>query len=490
MSTQPEALRHLLRRSRCFAGLDDSTIDLLASRMAPATYAPEETLCREGDDATWMFVVARGEISVLKDGDDGIAVELSALRAGDIGGEISLFGSHRRGASLVARSQVDIWRLDHGTFDALLGEHPVLARALLARLSELLAHESSVVAKLLAPGLDRRLKVAFFDAKPYMKRAFTERNQYNYNLQFFDSRLTPQTASLAAGHEVVCVFVNDVVDESVVRDLAALGVEHIALRCAGYNNVDLAACEHCGIAVTRVPAYSPYAVAEHAVALMLTLNRRVHRAHSRVRDGNFSLDGFVGFDMHGRTAGVVGAGKIGQCLLRILHGFGCELLAYDRSPNAELSDQLGVRFVELPELIAASDIISLHAPLLPATHHLINDQTIAAMKPGVMLINTSRGALVDTEALIKGLKSGQIGAAGLDVYEEEREYFFEDRSDDVLADDVLARLLTFNNVIVTSHQAFLTEEALENIADTTLGNVRELETGTAIEQLTNRVAVG
>jgi D-lactate dehydrogenase len=262
----------------------------------------------------------------------------------------------------------------------------------------------------------------------------------------------------------------------------------IALRCAGFNNVDLAACERHGLSVTRVPAYSPYAVAEHAVALMMTLNRRLHRANNRVREGNFSLSGLVGFDMHAKTAGVIGTGKIGKCLIHILAGFGCRILAHDMYPDAQLVERSGVRYVPLDELLAESDVISLHAPLTRETRHMIGAEAIAKMKRGVMLINTSRGALIDTPALLEGLKSGQIGNAGLDVYEEESEYFFEDLSDRVITDDVLARLMTFNNVIVTSHQAFLTQEALNNIADITLENIREYELGKRGSALTNRVS--
>ena len=243
------------------------------------------------------------------------------------------------------------------------------------------------------------------------------------------------------------------------------------------------------MSVVRVPAYSPYAVAEHTVALMLTLNRKIHRAHNRVREGNFSLAGLVGFDMHDKTVGVVGVGRIGRCVLNILAGFGCTLLAHSRTPKQELVDELGVSFVEMDELLARSDVITLHTPLTPDTYHLIDGAAIAKMKPGVMLINTGRGALINTADLLDGLKSGQIGYAGLDVYEEESGYFFEDYSDRVMTDDVLARLTTFNNVVVTSHQAFLTEDALRNIADTTLGNIREYEEGKRFAELTHAVSL-
>ena len=306
-------------------------------------------------------------------------------------------------------------------------------------------------------------------------------------MHFFTPRLTLDTVPLAAGFRVIVVSANDCLDAAVIDELHALGVEIIALRCAGFNNVDLAACERHGISVTRVPAYSPYAVAEHAVALMMALNRRTHRAHSRVREGNFSLDGLVGFDMHNRTAGVIGTGKIGTCLLNILHGFGCHLIAFDLYPNQDLVDRLGVRYVELDALLGESDIISLHAPLTPETYHLINAAVIAKMKPGVMLINTARGGLIDTEALLDGIKSGTIGYAGLDVYEEEADYFYKDFSDSIISDDMLARLTTFNNVMITSHQGSLTDIAQGNMADTTLFNIREFELGKRGKELTNVV---
>jgi D-lactate dehydrogenase len=345
------------------------------------------------------------------------------------------------------------------------------------------------VAELTSHDEDNRLKVAVFDSKPYTESIFLDRNQNRYALKFFESRLNRDSAAMASGFRVICPFVNDQISAEVVQELAKLGVEMIALRCAGYNNVDLVACREHNISVARVPAYSPYAVAEHAIALIMALNRNTARAHSRVREGNFSLNGLVGFDMHGKIAGIFGTGKIGGCVINILLGFGCKILACSRYVDRALARRKGVTYVELDELLAKSDIISLHAPLTPETHHIINEKSIKKMKPGVMLINTSRGGLVDTQALIKGLVSGCIGSAGLDVYEEESEYFFEDFSDTVIADDTLARLTTFNNVMVTSHMAFLTREALANIADTTFENIQEYESGNRGEELTNCVRI-
>jgi D-lactate dehydrogenase len=332
-----------------------------------------------------------------------------------------------------------------------------------------------------------RLKVAFFDAKSYECESFDRSNNGRYAIRYVEALLNEDTARAVDGYKVVCIFVNDTCDAPVVEMLAARGVELITLRCSGFNNVDLKACRQHKISVVRVPAYSPYAVAEHTVALMLTLNRRIHLAYQRNRTGHFVLDGLTGFDMKGKTAGVVGTGQIGRCLIDILLGFGCQVLAFDKFPNPELARREGVQYVEMDRLLHESDIISLHVPLFPETHHLINGAAIEKMKDGVMIVNTSRGGLVDAKALIDGLKSGKIGSAGLDVYEEEAGIFFHDISDKVLTDDVLARLLTFNNVVVTSHQAFLTREALTNIADTTLTNIEEFETGKRGEALTNAV---
>ena len=320
------------------------------------------------------------------------------------------------------------------------------------------------------------MKVAVFSTKPYDETFLSRANDeaHEHELTFLETRLNEATAALAKGFEAVCVFVNDQVDAPVLEKLAAGGTRAIALRCAGFNNVDLKAAQRLGMDVVRVPAYSPYAVAEHTVALILTLNRQIHRAYHRIRDGNFALDGLLGFDLRGRTVGVIGTGQIGVEVARIMRGFGCRLLGHAPSPNPEAED-LGMEYVSLDELLTQSDIITLHCPLTPETHHLIDTRAMAKMKDGVMLINTSRGAIVDTSAVIEGLKSGHIGYLGLDVYEEEGDLFFEDQSNLVLQDDVFARLLTFPNVVITGHQAFFTRNALESIAHTTLGNLTELE---------------
>ena len=321
------------------------------------------------------------------------------------------------------------------------------------------------------------MKVAVFSAKPY-DRLFLEptNQQHNHELKFFSPNLDSTTVNLATGCEGVCVFVNDCLDRTILEKLHQQGVRLIALRCAGYNNVDLEAAQEFEIVVVRVPAYSPYAVAEHAIALILTLNRKIHRAYNRVREGNFALNGLLGFDLHSRTVGIIGTGKIGRIAGKILHGFGCHILAYDLYPNEEFAREYG-EYVSLEELLSRSDIISLHCPLTPETHHLIDENAISMMKKGVMLVNTSRGGLIDTQAVIKGLKSRHIGYLALDVYEQESSMFFEDMSAEIIQDDIFERLLTFPNVIITGHQAFFTEEALQNIAETTLNNITIIERG-------------
>jgi D-lactate dehydrogenase len=295
---------------------------------------------------------------------------------------------------------------------------------------------------------------------------------------YHEARLTSATASLAEGASAVCVFVNDVLDAACIAALARVGVRLVALRCAGFNNVDLEAAHAHDVTVARVPAYSPAAVAEHTIGLILTLNRNIHRAHARVREGNFSLSGLMGFNLEGRTVGVVGAGKIGENVVRILTGFGCRVLVLDPHPNPAC-EALGARFVTRDELLVQSDVVTLHCPLTPQTRHLIDEAAIARLKPGAMIVNTSRGGVIDTRAVIKGLKSGRIGSLALDVYEEEGDIFFRDLSDVVLQDDVFARLLTFPNVLITAHQAFFTHEAMTEIAQTTLANVRNFQTSGA-----------
>lgn len=316
-------------------------------------------------------------------------------------------------------------------------------------------------------------KIAFFGAKPYDIASFDKVNEkYNYDIRYYKGHLNPNNVVLTQDTDAVCIFVNDTADAAVIDAMVDNGVKLLALRCAGFNNVDLKAAKG-KLPVVRVPAYSPYAVAEYSLALMLSLNRKIHRAYWRTRDGNFSLNGLMGFDMHGKTIGIIGTGKIAKILIRLLKGFGMRILAYDLYPDMKFAGEEGISYVSLDELYRESDIISLHCPLTDQTKYMIDKDSIDKMKEGVMIINTGRGQLINTNDLIEGLKEKKIAAAGLDVYEEEGEYFYEDKSDKIIDDDVLARLLSFNNVIVTSHQAFFTKEALHNIAETTLQNIED-----------------
>ncbi len=320
-------------------------------------------------------------------------------------------------------------------------------------------------------------RIAFFDTKPYDEESFNKMNErFGFDIVYFKGHLNPNNVMLTKGYDAVCIFVNDTADAEVVNALIENVVKILALRCAGYNNVDLSAAEG-RLPIVRVPAYSPYAVAEYTLALILALNRRIPRAVSRTRDGNFSLHGLMGFDMHEKVIGIIGTGKIAKVLIRILYGFGMRILAYDPYPDKEFAAKYAVEYTTLDELYRLSDIVSLHCPLTDETRYIINEDAIAKMKQGVMLINTGRGKLIHTHSLIKGLKSKKIGYAALDVYEEESRYFYEDKSDRIIDDDVLARLLSFNNVIVTSHQAFFTREAVHNISETTLQNIADFAAG-------------
>lgn len=322
-----------------------------------------------------------------------------------------------------------------------------------------------------------KYKISIFDAKPYDEITFNKVNEsFGFELIYHKERLDRHNVILATNSDAVCVFVNAIVDSVVIDKLSSYGIKIIALRCAGFNNVDLAYAVD-KIKIVRVPDYSPHAIAEHTLALMLSLNRRVHRAFLRTREGNFSLNGFLGFDMNGKTAGVIGTGRIGKTVITLLKGLGMHVIAYDLYPDLQFAEKAKIEYVPIDELYANSDVITLHCPLTKETEYLICDKSIAKMKDDVMIINTGRGKLIHTKHLIENLISKKVGYAGLDVYEEEGAYFYEDRSDDIIADDVLARLLSFNNVIVTSHQGFFTKEAMSNIAHTTMQNIKDFFDG-------------
>jgi D-lactate dehydrogenase len=323
------------------------------------------------------------------------------------------------------------------------------------------------------------MKIAFFSAQSY-DRVFFNRYNTTQEIIYFEAPLDEQTVNLAAGCNAICVFVNDKINAVIINRLASLGIKIIALRCAGYNNIDLPAASNKNIQVVRVPAYSPHAVAEHAVALLLSLNRKTHKAYNRVREGNFSLDKLTGFDLFGKTVGVIGTGKIGHCFCDIMLGFGCTMLAFDLIANKELEAK-GVSFLPLLEVLEQSSVISLHCPLTEQTKHIINEETLAHMKKGAMLINTSRGALIDTKAATEALKTGQLGYLGIDVYEQEEHLFFHNLSEEVIQDDVIMRLMGFPNVLITAHQGFFTEEALTQIAQTTLANIDDFEAGKPLQ---------
>jgi len=328
------------------------------------------------------------------------------------------------------------------------------------------------------------MKIAVFSAKRYDREFLSAANaSAGHQLRFFDVPLDLESVALASGHDAICIFVNDTADAAVIEALAGGGTRLVALRCTGFNNVDMKAAEQFGIKVVRVVTYSPYSVAEHALALLQAINRKIHRAYNRTRDSNFSLDGLMGFDLHGKTVAVVGTGKIGRVFARIMLGFGCQVLGYDKYPTPEF-EALGARYAEPGEIGATADIISLHCPLTPETHYIINKDTLARTKRGALLINTSRGGLIDTEAAIEALKSGQLGGMALDVYEQEADLFFRDLSSTVVSDDMFQRLLSFPNVIVTGHQAFFTEEAITTICETTINSVTEFATG---QVLTNEI---
>lgn len=325
------------------------------------------------------------------------------------------------------------------------------------------------------------MKIAFFDAKPYDVKSFKSANEkYEYSIDFFETKLSLKSVSLTKGYDVVCIFVNDNINKELADKLVENGVKLIALRCAGYNNIDFKAVAD-RIKVVRVPSYSPYSISEFTVSIMMALNRKIHRAYLRTKEANFSINGLLGFDMNGKTAGIIGTGKIAKIVIKILRGFGVNVIAYDLYRDEAAATELGFTYVGIDELFKQSDIISLHCPLTKESEYLINKESIAKMKNGVMIINTGRGKLIETKALIDGLKSKKIGSAGLDVYEEEADYFFEDFSDKLLDDDTLARLLTFNNVLITSHQAFFTEEAVQSIAETTMKNINDFENGRVLE---------
>jgi D-lactate dehydrogenase len=452
------------------------TLQLFASACKRRQLGADEALFRQGEPGEFLFLVQAGALNAFAQHSAGESL-LRTLGPGEFGGLTSITLDQPRSATLRAVGAATVWTISRADTLGLLERCPDFARSLIVALSAKERRKTRRLASLMGPEASQRFRIAFFDTKPYDRDSFEPLLDPDLYASWFGARLDVHTAELASGHQAVCAFVNDDLSAPTLQRLAQLGVGVVALRCAGYNNVDLEVADQLELSVVRVPAYSPHAVAEHALALLLAINRKTHRAFNRVREGNFSLTGLVGADLYGRTAGVVGLGKIGQCCAAILRGLGMRVLAYDVAPDLEFVRQHQITLCELETLLAESDVISLHTPLTRETHHLIDAERLAHMKQGVLLINTSRGGLVDARALIEALKSGRVGGAGLDVYEEEGGYFFEDHSSGVINDDLLARLMTFNNVLITSHQAFLTTEALHNIAETTLANLRQFAAG-------------
>ncbi|KAJ3352992.1 hypothetical protein GGF32_003245 [Allomyces javanicus] len=509
-SGRPDAIAAVLARNPFFAALDDDLRLALAQAFEPVKHHAGTEVVVEGEVPDIFLIVVRGELKVVRNGE-----KKGVMRPFDFFGFKNLFGSGIRSAcSLIPRhGSALLYQLHREKFTALLQSRPELTMALLPALA---SHVSDSTLDLPAsnpaagskegstdgesdpepveagmlPADPARFKIKLFDAKPYQVKFFEEQNaQFGYDIEYIESKLSPETVHLCEGAHAVCLFVHDAVSRDVAEALVEMGIKLVAYRCAGFDACDLKACDDVGLSVVRVPSYSPAAIAEHAAAMMLGLNRKLSWASARVHTGDFSLDGLVGFDIKGKTIGVAGTGKIGACFVQIALGFGARVLCYDVYKNPALLADPRIQYVDFDVLLAESDIISLHMPLLPSTFHVINEASLAKMKRGVMILNTSRGPLIDTPALIEALKTGQVGACGLDVVEgEEAAGFFENMSDRPVVNDNVARLLAFQqNVIITAHQAYLTQEALREIAVVTLRNVAEYHHGKRMKGLSNSV---
>eukprot|EP00126_Sphaerothecum_destruens_P009523 Sdes_comp20524_c0_seq1m15132 len=477
----------LLKKTSSFRGLQDADLQLLATKSTVVKLTNGQKIVEEGERGDSMFVLCSGKAEVFKKSlVDNKNVLIGELHSGDFSGFAAMFDEDAHQASAYACGETVLLKLTFENTAQLLKTCPNFSTGLIRFMTQRIKLERNELCRFRSGNASSKFTICLFDSKPYWIKYFDElKDKFDVNVKYVDTKLTPETAILADGCKAVCIFVNDVCNSTVLTILKGLGIRLVALRCAGFNNVDIGSAESLEVSVTRVPSYSPYAVAEFALTLFLSLNRKITRAYNRTRTGNFSLNGLVGTDVNGKTIGVIGTGKIGQIFANIMLGMGCKLLCHDVFVNPELANKPNVFYVPLDQLLAESDVISLYAPLMPTTKHMIDDLAIGKMKHGVLLINTSRGALVDTSALIRGLKSGKIGGAGLDVYEEESDYFFQDKSDENIIDDCLVRLLSFNNVIVTSHQAFFTEEALRNIATSSLASAHEFKSGSQLRALTN-----
>lgn len=473
-------------------GLEDKFLRLIEERLQPVVVPEAGTVLAEEDTPqSLLFFVLSGKVERTKRG-----VFLDVIPGPRMCGLLHAFRAEPTFATLRASAPTQVFSLSSEVFRELVSGNQAIAMHLLQKLAVRVRTESKWTRA--KQHSDRRgLRVVAFDSKSYDKQSFEQvleslnaqapSEDDKISFEWLPQRLAPETASAAINADAICIFVNDQCSAATVEMLSKQGVRLILLRCAGYDGVDLKACLAYGIPVLRVPAYSPEAVAEHAVALMLTLTRQIHRATARTREGNFSLQGLTGIDIHGKTIGVIGTGRIGKCFVNIAKGFGGRVIVSDVYQDLPWATATGVSYVPLDELLQTSDIISIHCPLLDSTRHMINEASLAKMKDGVILLNTSRGALIDTAALIQALQSGKVGFAGLDVYEHERPYFFQDRSSEVMTDAMLARLASMQNVILTGHQAYLTNNALRAIAEVTLGNVAEFFWKKQEQPLTNQV---
>lgn len=475
-----------LSKLSVFSKLSKEEASSVAGLFEKKVYKAGETLSVEGEPQSKAFIIESGEVRRLKRNPESHEqVELEKLSSGDNAGFLHIFGQDPCFATIQSVGDATVWELSHENFSKWVLAHAEAGFALLQSLAHQVRAQSKVIHSL-GKGdgqKDGVLRVIFYETKKWVVDAFdSQKKELGLDwleIKYVSQRLSIDTAIMASGFQAVCCFVNDTVDANVTKTLSQLGVKLVALRCAGFDRVDLKMTEALGLTVARVPAYSPYAVAEHAIALLLTLNRKTHKAYNRTREGNFGLDGLLGTDLYSKTAGVVGTGKIGQCLVNILLGFGCKVLCYDVFVNKELAARPGVTYVDLDTLFQQSDFISLHAPLTEQTKYMVNAESLKKMKKNCILINTSRGALVDTKALVEALEKERIAGAGLDVYEGEKDYFFQDKSieDKEIADDTLRALLALKNVILTGHQAFFTSEAVNNIAKTTLENIKTWKDG-------------
>mmetsp|Transcript_23953 Transcript_23953/g.30938 ORF Transcript_23953/g.30938 Transcript_23953/m.30938 type:complete len:498 (+) Transcript_23953:33-1526(+) len=463
----------------------------LASTVDMIHYMAGDTIVQEGGDEGILYIVQEGSCGLYRSRSEEESKEENfegKLMKGQMGGLDSLIDKNPQPFTVKAEEDCEILKINHSEFMSCVRESDELMTMLFDRMRQTPTAQTPRPRQGREVSTYDMIRVAFFDAKPYDKESFDfYNNAGDIKFKYFEEKLSEESVELADGCQVVCLFVNDECDRSILEQLKKMGIEMVTMRCAGFDRVDLEAANELGITVARVPAYSPYAVAEHAAALLQLINRKLHVAYQRVRSGNFSLSGLVGFDLYGKKCGVLGTGKIGQCFINIALGFGMEVLMYDVYKNATLEANPRCTYVELDEVFQQCDVVSIHLPLLPSTKHVVNERTLGMMKSDAILLNVSRGGLVDTEALITALKEERIGGAGLDVYENEATYFFADKSSSNIADDLLARLLSFRNCILTSHQAFLTQEALQAISQTTISNVKSFNEGKTMTDCPNSV---